>query len=92
VTVEEETCRGSLVSYAMTLHLQRHKVILDPGHSPVPRDMQNLLREDPCAPSHFVAWHLDLCSASDFIFQLFVLTTSVTWLIACLRSMSSLHN
>lgn len=26
VTVDEEVCRGSLVSYAMTLHLRTHKV------------------------------------------------------------------
>lgn len=60
VTVEEEACRGSLVSYAMTLHLHRSKVssvVGCPPHSEICRPPHP--REPTPHRSNVLVWYLD---------------------------------
>lgn len=60
VTVEEEACRGSLVSYAMTLHLHRPKVSSAAEYPLTPRDLQGPIPQPTPHCSNVIVWCLYL--------------------------------
>lgn len=66
VTVEEEACRGSLVSYAMTLHLHRSKVSSAAGCPLTFRDLKGPIPKPAPHRSNVVVWCLDLSTILTF--------------------------